>query len=390
MAVDTLIASREIKSLRAEVAALKNEFVKMQKIFQDVQEQYGYAFIEMTNLMRTLSGEIKENMEKNQISLQDENFQNILGLSKKIDDVKKGLTENLSQALLNVQAEQKNFFANNFSQLEKIFDAQQINFGNHFDAIENSVAAQQKIFEEIFSQKNSEVIEKISVVQKNIKKFSSEVDEILSKNQKTLTKNFDGAKKQRKDIYKLLGSLEELLRLIAANQLLNEVENNLPTKNNSSQKISSSGKKKIYIYGRGRAGKTTLADILKRRMDNIEITESWAINRYNVSENPNADKIIYIIDESEPNSTEIRQFIALSRNVEKILLVVNTTAKFPNSRDREIFSDFQYAVGYSKVEWSKIYVVCVYLQGAKHSWTNYDYGSFERSNFKDIEEFIHS
>ena len=369
MPIDTTNYGREIKSLRAEISELRTEISFMYSALQNIQEQFGFALAEISNLIRTSDSNRKNDFEKIQTDFQE-----------KFDDVKKELSENENQSAR--YDEQKKFFADKFAQLEKISDAQQINFGNHFDAIENSVAAQQKMFQEIFSQQNSEVIEKIS-------KVGVSVEE----NQKTLTKNFDGAKNQQKDIYKLLGSLEELLRLIAANQMLDEVENNLPTKNNFSQKsspkVSSDRKKKIYIYGRGRVGKTTLADILQRRIDNIEITETLAINRYNVSIKPSADKIIYVIDESELDSNEVLQFIELSRNVKKILLVVNVTAKFPSkSTDERIYKKFKNAVGSYLTDWEKIFVVYVYLQGAESAWTNHDYGKFQRSNFIEIENFI--
>lgn len=207
MPIDSTNYGREIKSLRAEISELRTEISFMYSALQNIQEQFGFALAEISNLIRTSDSNRKNDFEKIQTDFQE-----------KFNDVKKELSENENQSAR--YDEQEKFFADKFAQLEKISDTQQINFGNHFDAIENSVAAQQKMFQEIFSRQNSEVIEKISKVGVSIEE-----------NQKTLTKNFDGAKNQQKDIYKLLGSLEKLLRLIAANQLLNEVQNNLPQKN---------------------------------------------------------------------------------------------------------------------------------------------------------------
>lgn len=221
MPIDSTNYGREIKSLRAEISELRTEISFMYSALQNIQEQFGFALAEISNLIRTSDSNRKNDFEKIQTDFQE-----------KFNDVKKELSENENQSAR--YDEQEKFFADKFAQLEKISDTQQINFGNHFDTIENSVAAQQKMFAEIFSQKNSEVsevIEKISVVQKNLAKFSSEVDEILSDNQKNLMKKIDSVNDKPKDFYKTLNAIEELLRLIAANQLLNEVQNNLPQKN---------------------------------------------------------------------------------------------------------------------------------------------------------------
>ena len=375
MPVDSINYGREIKNLRAEIAELRTEVAFMYSAFQDIQEQFGLALAEIANLIRTSDGNRKNDFEKIQTDFQ-EKFDDVKVQSKKIFDRQ----NEQSDFITDLMNENFHSVQDKFAQLEKISDTQQINFGNHFDAIENSVAAQQKMFEEIFSRQNSEVIEKIS-------KVGVSVEE----NQKTLLKKIDSANDKPKDFYKTLNAIEELLRLIAANQMLDEVENNLPTKNNSSQKISSSGKKKIYIYGRSRVGKTTLAEILKLRIDNIEIIENVAINSYDVPTNSNTDKIIYIIDESEPNSTERYNFYGISKLNKKILLVVNVTSKFPSYSDEQIFYRFKNKVDYTyspSIDWSKVSAVNVYLQGAREAWAKGDYGKFHRSNFDAIEKFI--
>lgn len=380
MPIDSTNYGREIKSLRAEISELRAEVAFMYSAFQDVQEQFGFALTEISNSIKTLNGEIKENLEKNQNSMQDENFQNILGLSKKLDETKKGLTENFNQSLLKLQTEQKNFFLNNFSQLEKISDTQQINFGNHFDAIKNSVAAQQKMFAEIFSQKNSEVIEKIS-------KVGVSVEE----NQKTLTKNFDGAKNQQKDIYKLLGSLEKLLRLIAANQMLDEVENNLPTKNNSSQKssqkISSGKKKKIFIFGLYNSFRENLAELLKRVIQNIELTVTTEANKCH-----DADLIIYPVP-SLLYSFEATEFFKLLTMGKKILIVVNQTQNYPTefkeeSRYFRFKSELDKEYHTYPNDWKNVSVAYISLGLAKRAWDSSNFDLFRKSNFIEIENFI--
>ncbi len=500
MAVDTLIVSREVRSLRAEVAALRNEFAKMQSVFQDVQEQYAYAIMEIANLIKTLGGEIKNDIEQNKIEIQDDRFKNILGLpkkfdgvenefvkmqsvfqdvqeqyayaameivsliktlggeikndieqnkieiqddqfknilglSKKFDDAKKGLTESLSQSLLNVQTDFQQKFSELKIQSEKIFDRQNEqsdfitdlmneNFGNHFGSIENSLAAQQKMFGEILSLQNSILDEKfdglqkkftekilnvgenVSIVQKNFSQLSSEVDEIISKSQKALLKNqkdflkkIDSTSDKHGDIFKTLNAIEELLRLIAANQMIADIQNEISSQNqNTDKKISpqenyssnsySGGRKSISIYGRAGAGKTTLATVLKSRMKNISVKKIAAIDTFRVYDYPTEDVVIYVIDEAQPNLLEIRQFIELNKHVKKLLLVVNVTGKFPDDGDREIFSNFQYSVGFSSVDWSKIYVIYAYLKGAQNAWENRDYGSIHESNFAKIEDFI--
>ena len=208
MPIDSTNYGREIKNLRAEISELRTEVAFMYSAFQDIQEQFGFALAEIANSIKTLNGEIKNFQQNNSVA----------------DSVNE-----------------------NFSRIEKISETQQLNFRNYFDKIENSLAAQQKIFSDIFNQQSADfeknfnsmqekvsgVGENISVVQKNIKKFSSEVDEILSDNQKNLLKKIDSANDKPKDFYKTLNAIEELLRLIAANQLLNQVQQNLPTKNNS-------------------------------------------------------------------------------------------------------------------------------------------------------------
>jgi len=366
MPIDSTNYGREIKNLRADISDLRTEVAFMYSAFQNIQEQFGFALAEIANSIKTLNGEIKNFQQNNSVA----------------DSVNE-----------------------NFSRIEKISETQQLNFRNYFDKIENSLAAQQKIFSDIFNQQSADfeknfnsmqekvsgVGENISVVQKNIKKFSSEVDEILSDNQKNLLKKIDSANDKPKDFYKTLNAIEELLRLIAANQLLNEVQQNLPTKNNSLPKVSSGRKKKIFIYGRSRVGKTTLAEILKLRIDNIEIIENVAINSYDVPTNSNTDKIIYIIDESEPNSTERYNFYEISKLNKKILLVVNVTSKFPSYSDEQIFYRFKNKVDYTyspSIDWNKVSAVNVYLQGAQRAWNDGKFNLFQKSNFDAIEKFI--
>ena len=363
MPIDSTNYGREIKNLRADISDLRTEVAFMYSAFQNIQEQFGFALAEIANSIKTLNGEIKNFQQNNSVA----------------DSVNE-----------------------NFSRIEKISETQQLNFRNYFDKIESSLAAQQKIFSDIFNQQSAEfeknfnsmqekisgVGENISVVQKNIKKFSSEVDEILSDNQKNLLKKIDSANDKPKDFYKTLNAIEELLRLIAANQLLNQVQQNLPTKNNSLPKVSAKKKKHIFICGQIKTGKTTLAEVLKFRLDNLEIVET-SIDLSEVSGKINADLIIFVLDEKVCTYRVMQRFYDLLVNNRQILVVVNPTE---NKNDKNIFENFKDAIRkYFPTlpsDWDRVFVVNVYLKGAREAWSKGDYGKFHRSNFEAIEKFI--
>ena len=378
MPIDSTNYGRENKNLRAEISDLRTEVAFMYSAFQNIQEQFGFALAEIANSIKTLNGEIKNFQQNNSVA----------------DSVNE-----------------------NFSRIEKISETQQLNFRNYFDKIENSLAAQQKIFSDIFNQQSADfeknfnsmqekvsgVGENISVVQKNIKKFSSEVDEILSDNQKNLLKKIDSANDKPKDFYKTLNAIEELLRLIAANQLLNQVQQNLPTKNNSLPKVSASRKKKIFIYGRSKVGKSTLEELLLKRFHNLEITETKAIERYEVETSPNADLVIYLTTNSSIDSNEIKRFNKIYRANKKILLVMNAKLLYDMDtrlysarsqvkiqmtdtvRLNDVYKNFLSNVGL--YDWSKISAVNVNLQAALRGLRS-DKELFELSNFEAIEKFI--
>ena len=369
MPIDSTNYGREIKKLRDEIAEMKNEVAFMYSAMQDIQEQFGLALAEIATSIKNLSQETQKKFDTQteSISVVLKKFTELQNQSTKISEQQDEQTKKIAD-LMN----------ENVSRLEKTSETQQLNFRNYFDKINNALNAQQKLFGDNFS-------EKISAVEKTLQKFPQQNDATI----------------------KYLSAMEELLRFIAANQMLNEVEKNLPQKNKSTEKVavsnnnswyenfSSSRMKKIFIYGRTRVGKTTLADTLKMRMSNIEITETDAINRYDIPLNPSANVIVYVIDESTPDSKEILNFVKLCSNVRKILLVVNVTAKYPNEyEDKKIYRYFKDKVNsiytLENYFWSKISEVYVYLKGAKTAWNNRDYNNFSRSNFPAIENFINN
>ena len=210
MPIDSTNYGREMKNLRAEIADLRTEVAFMYSALQNMQEQFGFALAEIVNSVKNLSGEIQNSVRGELENSAEKNFsllrEEMTVLEKNFN---RKITENISAT---------DSVNENFSRIEKNFNSLQQNL----------------------LKKVSGVGENVSVVQKNISKFSSEVDEILSDNQKTLLKKIDSANNKPQDFYKTLNAIEELLRLIAANQLLNEVQQNLPQKkylpNVSSQK----------------------------------------------------------------------------------------------------------------------------------------------------------
>lgn len=193
---------------------------------------------------------------------------------------------------------------------------------------------------------------------------------------------------QQKNIYEMLGSFEKLLGLIAAGQIINEVEKSLPKKDFCRRK-------KIFIYGGVKVGKSTLAEILHMRIDNLEITETVAIELKDVPTKPDADLIIFVLGESFLTYYALQRFYNLLTENEKILLVVNPVARFPvEGNDEEIYLKFQSEVRkYYPVkpsDWEKISVVYVYLAGAKMALRDKNLNLFRKSNFEAIENFINA
>lgn len=344
MPIDSTNYGREIKNLRAEIADLRTEVAFMYSAFQSIQEQFGFALAEIANLIKNLNGEIKNLQQENSA---EKNFDL---LRDKISVLEKNFSQQISQ---NISATDS--VNENFSRIEKISETQQLNFRNYFDKIENSLSAQQKIFSDIFNQQSADfeknfnalqsallekvsgVGENVSVVQKNLAKFSSEVDEILADNQKNLLKKFDSANNKPKDFLKTLNAIEEMLRLIAANQLLNEVQQNFP----NSYKKTSLGNKKFFIYGHAGVGKSTLAEILQKRFEDLEI-KTLNIENYYTTTKPDADLIIYIIDGTEIGSAEVKRFKNLRQDNERILFVINDKMIYEN--DKIIYEEFYHDV----------------------------------------------
>ena len=107
-----------------------------------------------------------------------------------------------------------------FQQLQESIDGQKLNHRLYFDNIENSLASLKIMLEDILSPK-------ISAIEKSIA-AESQNNSIISKN---------------------LSSLEELMRLIVANQMLNNVEIKKPPK----QEIFVEEKPEKRIYSNGEA-----------------------------------------------------------------------------------------------------------------------------------------
>jgi len=375
MPVDSTNYGREIKNLRAEIADLRTEVAFMHSALQNIQEQFGFALAEIANSIKNLSSEIQNSADKNfsllreEMTIMDRNF------NRKI-------TENISAT---------DSVNENFSRIEKISETQKLNFRNYFDKIDNSLVAQQKMFGEVFNQQSADIE----------KKFNT-VEEIVQSSQKNLLKKLNA--KTNQDLIKNLSAIENLLRLIAANQMLGEVEKNF-NKKKSLPNVSSSRKKKIFIYGRSKVGKSTLEELLLKRFNNLEITETKAIERYEVEVKPNADLVIYVITNSSIDSNEIKRFNKIYRANKNILMIVNAKLLYDMDKRIEIarsqvkiqMSDtlsldnvsknFLYNVGL--YDWSKIPVIKLNLKAALRGLRSDD-KLFEFSNFEAIEKFINS
>jgi len=160
MPVDSTNYGRELRNIFAEIKSLRAEVANMQSALLGVQEQYGYAVVELLNRSQQFDKEISEIkfQLQNSDEISQQKFEDLKIQSGKISDL---MNENLKSV------------QERFSQLEKLL-------ADNLDKINSRYT------------------------------FSSQQNEISNKN---------------------LSALEELLRLIAANQMLDEVEKNLPEQN---------------------------------------------------------------------------------------------------------------------------------------------------------------
>lgn len=164
MSVDSVNYEHEIKNLRAEISELRGEVAFIYSAFQEVQEQFGFALAEIANLIKTSNSDTKTEIEKIQADLQ-----------QKFDDLR---------------SQNEKIFSRQIEQSDFITDLVNENF--------NSV-------QENFSQLEKNLAD-------NAEKFNSRLTFLASNNENT---------------NKILAEIEELLRIVTANQMLNDIEKNL-------------------------------------------------------------------------------------------------------------------------------------------------------------------
>lgn len=381
MPIDSTNYGREMKKLRDEIAEMKNEVAFMYSAMQDIQEQFGLALAEIATSIKNLSQETQKKF--------DTQTESVSVVLKKFTEL-----QNQSTKISEQQDEQAKKIADlmneNVSRLEKTSETQQLNFRNYFDKINNALNAQQKLFGDNFS-------EKISAVEKTLKKFPQQNDAI--------NKN--------------LFAMEELLRLIAANQMLSEVEKNLPQKNKSTEKVavsnnnswyenfSSSRMKKIFIYGRKRVGKSTLLKMLQKNFSGYEFVEVYGVDDHFITDNwLKSEFAIFVIDLNIPSNYETGNFERICRINKKIMLVINVKSiyeweKDSHSRRRQvkntmdgnykyIYDTFKNRCSYY-LDSNKVITFYVHLKAAEISQMYpQDDALLQLSNFPAIENFINN
>mgnify|MGYP002621688287 CR=1 FL=1 len=155
MSVDSINYGRELRNIFAEIKSLRAEIGDMQSALLSVQEQYGYAVVELLNRSNEFD--------------------------KKISEIK--------------------------SQLQ------------------NSVEISQQKFKDLKTQNEKLATQRMKKLNSVHEKFL-QFEKHLADNSEKFNSRLDILSQQNEITNKNLSALEELLRLIAANQLLDEVESN--------------------------------------------------------------------------------------------------------------------------------------------------------------------
>lgn len=357
MSIDSINYGRELRNIFAEIKSMRAEVADMQSALLSVQEQYGYAVVELLNRSNEFDKEISEIKSQLQNYYDDYNdlivelanlLRNLNGDTKKeIEQLK----SDLQQKLDNLKIQSEKIFTRQNEQSDFITDL----MNENLDSVQERFSQLEKTLAENLDKINSRYT------------FSSQQNEITNKN---------------------LSALEELLRLIAANQLLNEVEKNLPQKK-SLPNVSSGKKKKIFIFGSYNSFRENLAELLKCVIQNIELTVTGEVGKCR-----DADLIIYPVPPSL-YSFEANEFFKLLQSDKKILMIIDQNEYYPTQfKAEKQYLSFKselarYCYTYPS-DWKNVSVIYVSLEVAKKAWTNSNFDLFRKSCFHEIEQYINS
>lgn len=203
MPIDSTNYGRELRNIFAEIKSLRAEVADMQSALLSVQEQYGYAVVELFNRSGEFAKEILEIkfQLQNSAEISQQKFENLKTQSEQISNL---MNENL------------NSVQERFSQLEKT--------------------------------------------------LADNLDKINSR--------YNFSEQQNEITYKNLAAQENLLRLIAANQMLDEVENNFRDTKTPPETISV-----IQKFDKNNSEPITSDGMYKRGMDYFEGKNGYNKNK---------------------------------------------------------------------------------------------------------------
>ena len=294
-------------------------------------------------------------------------------------------------------------------QINKMLDAQQKNIRLHFDNVDAASESTRKMFEQILSQRFTDFEKRLSDIEELLRllvanQMLNNINVGSSPALSNIEKIISADAQKYDSINENLSAIEELLRLLVANQMLNNINvSSSPAPRN----------KKILICGGSGAGKSSLVEILKhgqgwsigtptRRIQAFEyngltIVDTPPIDlnefRFNQSELRQFDAILYIINASK----SIDRFPEIYMANKNILLIVNAKSYATNAfavayamRGLDaIYTQFKSRFYHTVDDWRKIPVVYVHLKAALTAQQNNDKELMRMSKFNEIEEFVH-
>ena len=187
-------------------------------------------------------------------------------------------------------------------------------------------------------------------------------------------------------INKSLNSIEELIKLLAANSMLTNLERNFSpnVESNPTQKMENtkpaikSARKKIPVFGMCGTNITSFCEIAKSRILSVDFVVTFNVDYP-------SDVAVFIINNLKLTDADKNFFISLNKNFAKILIVVDDKRNSKNSIEKGVFTKFKNSFRYQSVSWDKISVSYVDLSLARNTKM---INLVELSNFPDVEKFF--
>ena len=180
-------------------------------------------------------------------------------------------------------------------------------------------------------------------------------------------------------IYATLNSIEELMRLLTANSIMTNLEDNVTREVENNVPTAIPAREKIPVFGMHKTNIKSFCEIAEKRNLPVDFVITDNVNY-------SSNFAVFIVNNLKVNDADKNFFENLYKKYTKILIIVDDSRNSKNSYVKGVFTKFKNSLP-NYIDWSKISVLYVDLNAASNRGTSV---LFELSNFPEVEKFFRS